>query len=178
MTELSEYLLETLRAGSEYTLYRGRRPGDAIPILVLAPANTPQTPANLRGLEHEYSLAGELDPAWATRPLALARYDGRTMLVLEDPGGNPLEAMLGRPLELTRFLRLAIALTAAVRGVHRRGLIHKHIKPANVLVDAAGHVRLTGFGIASRLPRERQPPARRRSLPAHSPTWRPSRPAA
>ena len=159
MTELSEYLLETVRAGSEYTLYRGRRPGDAIPILVLAPTQARQSSANLRWLEHEYSLAGELEPAWATRPLALARHDGRTMLVLEDPGGNPLEAMLGRPLELTRFLRLAIALTAAVRGVHRRGLIHKHIRPANVLVDAAGNVRLTGFGIASRLPRERQPPA-------------------
>ena len=43
--------------------------------------------------------------------------------------------------------------------MHERGLIHKDIKPANVLVDAAsGNVRLTGFGIASRLPRERQAP--------------------
>ena len=43
--------------------------------------------------------------------------------------------------------------------MHERGLIHKDIKPANVLVDAAtGQVRLTGFGIASRLPRERQAP--------------------
>ena len=67
--------------------------------------------------------------------------------------------MLGRPLELTRFLRLAISLTAALRQVHRQGLIHKHIRPASVLVDAAGNVRLTGFGIASRLPRERQAPA-------------------
>ncbi|HZD62772.1 MAG TPA: serine/threonine-protein kinase PknK, partial [Xanthobacteraceae bacterium] len=52
-----------------------------------------------------------------------------------------------------------ISLTAALRQVHRQGLIHKHIRPASVLVDAAGIVRLTGFGMASRLPRERQPPA-------------------
>ena len=44
--------------------------------------------------------------------------------------------------------------------MHQRGLIHKDIKPANILVNtASGEVRLTGFGIASRLPRERQAPA-------------------
>jgi PAS domain S-box-containing protein len=81
------------------------------------------------------------------------------MLVLEDPGGVPLDGLLGRPLELPRFLRLAAAISAALSKLHRRSLIHKDIKPANILVDCAtGDVWLTGFGIASRLPRERQAP--------------------
>jgi serine/threonine protein kinase len=109
--------------------------------------------------EHEYALAGDLDPAWAARPLSIERRDGRTMILLEDAGGDPLEGMLGRPIELPRFLQIAIALAVALREVHRRGLVHKDIRPANVLVDAALRVRLTGFGIASRVPRERQPPA-------------------
>ena len=59
-----------------------------------------------------------------------------------------------------RFLRLAIGMATALGHVHQRGLIHKDVKPENVLVvDDAGHVWLTGFGIASRLPRERQSPA-------------------
>ena len=58
-----------------------------------------------------------------------------------------------------RFLPLAVALSAALGQLHGRGLIHKDINPANVIVDsAAEHVWLTGFGIASRLPRERQAP--------------------
>ena len=62
-------------------------------------------------------------------------------------------------MEIGQFLRLAVALSGALGQLHGRGLIHKDIKPANVLVDSAtGRVRLTGFGIASRLPRERQPP--------------------
>ena len=62
-------------------------------------------------------------------------------------------------MELGLFLRLAVGLAAALGEVHRRGLIHKDIKPANILVNAAtGQVWLTGFGIASRLPRERQAP--------------------
>ena len=57
-------------------------------------------------------------------------------------------------------MRLAIAVAAALTQVHRRGLVHKDIKPANILVNrATGEAKLTGFGIASRLPRERQPPA-------------------
>ena len=64
----------------------------------------------------------------------------------------------GQPLELTRFLRIAIGLATALGQVHRHGLIHKDIKPANVLVDDAGNVWLTGFGIASRLPHECQAP--------------------
>jgi serine/threonine protein kinase len=85
------------------------------------------------------------------------------MLVLEDPGGVPLDRLLdrcqGQPIELSRFLRIAIGLATALGQVHRRGLIHKDIKPANIMVDvASGSAWLTGFGIASRLPRERQAP--------------------
>ena len=84
---------------------------------------------------------------------------GRTVLVLDDLGGEPLDRLLGRPMEVGHFLRLAIAVTSALGKLHQRGLIHKDIKPANIVVDCAdGHVRLTGFGIASRLSRERQAP--------------------
>jgi predicted ATPase/GAF domain-containing protein len=69
-----------------------------------------------------------------------------------------LERGRGQPLDLTRLLRIAIGLAAALAQVHRRSLMHKDIKPANVLVDDAGKVWLTGFGIASQVPRERQAP--------------------
>jgi serine/threonine protein kinase len=62
---------------------------------------------------------------------------------------------LGRALDISDFLRIAIPLARALRQMHMRGLIHKDIKPANILADAAsGGVWLTGFGIASRLQRE------------------------
>ncbi len=156
------YMLEPLRERADFTLYRGRQHGNPSPVLAIAPSAEHPSPQSLRRLEHEYSLAAELDPAWAAKPLALTRHEGRTILLLNDPGGEPLDGILerdhGQALDLTRFLRVAIGLTKAVAQVHQHGLIHKDIKPGNVLVDEAGNVWLTGFGIASQLPREHQSP--------------------
>src|SRR6202008_3408797 len=157
----SGYVLVPLRESADFTLYRRRQHGTPSPILVVAPTAERPLAQSLRRLEHEYSLAAELEPAWAAKPLALTRHEGRTILVLADPGGEPLDRVLEwdkeQPLDLARLLRVAINLATALGHAHQRGLIHKDIKPANVLVDDAGNVWLTGFGIASPLPRERQP---------------------
>src|SRR6202790_1156374 len=129
-------------------------------VLAVLPAAEHPTPATLDRLAREYGLKDELDGAWAVRPLELVRERGRIMLVLEDTCSEPLDRLLGVPMEVRTFLRIAIAVAAALTQVHRRGLVHKDIKPTNILVNRmTGEVRLTGFGIASRLPRERQAPA-------------------
>src|ERR1700688_3534885 len=153
MNELSGYVFSSLREG-DLALYRGAGNGLA-PILLVAAEET--SLGCVERLEHEYALKSELDADWAARPVALTRDNGRMMLVLEDPGGAPLDRLLGRPLDVSHFLRIAIPLASALRHVHERGLIHKDIKPGNILVESASSgVWLTGFGIASRLPRERQ----------------------
>ena len=160
MIELSRYVFETLREDEEFAFCRGRRDDGELPtILLVAPVSEHPVPGILERLEHEYSLRDELDSDWAARPLTLVRREGRPMLILEDPGGEPLDRLLGQPMELSRFLRFAVGLAAALGKLHQQGLIHKDIKPANILVDSAsGAVWFTGFGIASRLPRERQSP--------------------
>ena len=116
-------------------------------------------PQTVRMLEHEYSLRDELDPLWAVRSLALTMHDGRVALVLEDPGGEPLSKRAGAPIATAEVLRIGAGLSAALRHLHARGFIHKDIKPANVMTDGTtGQVWLRGFGIASRLPRERRLP--------------------
>jgi len=135
------------------------RDGDLSPILVKAPALEQPAPSSLQRLEHAYGLREELDRAWAARPLELVRHHGQSALLLEDPGGELLARLLGRPWEVTSFLRVAIGLAGALGQLHARDLIHKDIKPAHILVNTAtGRAWLTGFGLASRLPRERQAP--------------------
>ena len=96
--ELAEYVLETLRQDGEFLLYRGqhRRYTDASPpsILALTPVSERPALGTLRRMEHEYALRAKLDPAWAVRPLAFTRHNERAMLVLTDPGGEPLARLL------------------------------------------------------------------------------------
>jgi len=160
MAEDTEYVLEPLREEADFTLYRGRGRANQMPILAVAVASEHPSPQSLRQLEHEYSLATELDAAWAAQPLELTRQQGRPVLILKDPGGEPLDRVIkehnGQQIDLTRFLHIAIGLAAALSQAHRQGLIHKDLKPANALVDETGHVWLTGFGIASKLRHEHQ----------------------
>ena len=156
---LSGYVFEALRKDEEFILYRGQSKDLGSQVLVLSPAVQRSTPESLKRLEHEYSLKQELDPSWATRPIAIARHWDRTVLVSADPGGVPLDQLLGQPVDVAFSLRLAISLSTAIGHLHQRGVIHKDIKPANVLVNSVtGQCWLMGFGIASRLPRERQSP--------------------
>ena len=151
MMDLSSYAFTRLRDG-DLALYRGC--GKGLSPILLAAAESGSIASHKR-LEHEYALKGNLDAAWAAQPIELSRHHNRAALVLEDPGGAVLARLLGQPLGITEFLRIGISLAGALRQLHARGLFHKDIKPANILVDVAGGgVWLTGFGIASRLPRE------------------------
>src|ERR1700732_1020097 len=140
-------------------LWRDDAEGDRHAFIpVLSGAEHP-TLESINRLTHEYELKDCLDSAWALRPVDLVHERGRTMLVVEYTGGEPLDRLIRQPMEMGRFLQLAVALSGALSRLHGRGLIHKDIKPANVLVNSAtGQIWLTGFGIASRLPRERQSP--------------------
>src|ERR1700742_5088074 len=77
----------------------------------------------------------------------------------EHSGYEPLDGLLDAPIDSGIFLRLAIGIASALGKIHQSGLVHKDVKPVNILVNPdSGEVRLTGFGLASRLARERQRP--------------------
>src|SRR6516165_839089 len=75
-------------------------------VLFVAPAADHPSRSTLDRLTHEYELNDELDGTWAVWPLELVREANRTVLVLDDAGGEPLEMLLGAPMDMGRFLRL------------------------------------------------------------------------
>ena len=104
-------------------------------------------------LQREYAFRTELDKSWAVLPLELSAHEGGLVLVLDDPGGLPLSDYCSHPMNVDAFLSVATDLAMAVDGMHDCSIIHRDIRPDNVLVNVLSGqwtARLTGFGFASR----------------------------
>src|SRR5262245_1610756 len=162
LPNLAASIFETLHVDGDLTLWRARNEdrttGDRGFVLVRSASQKSPAVTSLARLERELALRDLLDPDFAVRPLSLTPLRGQEVLVLDDPGGMTLTARLAAPMEIEEFLRLSIGIARALHGAHARGLVHRDVRPANVLVSADGGVHLTGFGIASQVPRERAAP--------------------
>jgi len=140
-------------------VWRADADGVRRPYIAVRAAAGHSMPSTSHRFVHEHALKDYIDGAWALRPRELVREGGNTFLLLDYRAGEPLERSIGTPMACGRFLRLASALAGALARLHARGLVHKDIKPANIVVDSAtDEIWLTGFGVATRLPRERQGP--------------------
>jgi hypothetical protein len=101
---------ETLWEDGEFVQSRGAWDGEGLPLLAAMPSSAQPSPKTLARLQHAHALREELDPAWAARPLRLELHKGRLTLLNEDPGGEPLLRLTGRPWEITAFLRVEIGV--------------------------------------------------------------------
>ncbi|MDI3289730.1 AAA family ATPase [Polyangium sp. 15x6] len=147
----------TLHEGRGTVLLRGVRTADDLPVILKVLDPRRSRPRDLERLKREYEIGRQLDLPAIVRPLALETHEGMPALVLEDFGGQSLDHFLGAPLPIERFLDLAVRIAAAVGALHRRGIIHKDLKPQNILVNVStGQVKLADFGLAVCPSRERQ----------------------
>ncbi|MES9969987.1 MAG: AAA family ATPase [Candidatus Thiodiazotropha sp.] len=139
------------------SLYRALAP-DEQPFLIKIPASEQQSASLSRQFEHELEIASKLNPEFVVKPLRIERNAGWVALILEDCAYLPLTKLMQQQLGLGSFVRIALGIASALVEVHSAGLVHKDIKPANILTRDDGRVKLAGFGIASKLSRERQAP--------------------
>ncbi|WP_437593539.1 AAA family ATPase [Sorangium sp. So ce1000] len=164
MTPAAQYtILETLSGGGRAIVHRARRDADDHPVILKVLDPRRSGPKEIEQLRREYELGTLFDTPAVVRPLALETYQGMPALVLEDEGADSLDGLLGEPMPMDRFLPVAIRIAGAVAEIHAKDIIHKDLKPQNILVSpASGEVKITDFGLASRLPREHRPtqPAR------------------
>ncbi|WP_437815281.1 AAA family ATPase [Sorangium sp. So ce1078] len=150
-------IIAVLCEGADTLLYRGAREDDGLPVVLKVLRRDHADARALGRLRHEHEVAAALDTTAIVKAYALGSADGQAALILEDFGGRSLGELLGEPMPLERFFPLALRLTDALAELHRHRIIHKDIKPQNLLYNAeTGQVKITDLGIACLSPRESQ----------------------
>ncbi|WP_224246035.1 trifunctional serine/threonine-protein kinase/ATP-binding protein/sensor histidine kinase [Hyalangium gracile] len=151
MLELPGYTqLEPLPVRGTTLLYRALRGDDRRPVILKMPRSEHLSARERARFEHEYTLLRRLEgtPGVLTA-LAFEVHQNRPVLVLERVEGTPLSEQKQEPLEPGRFLPIASALAATLAEVHRRGVIHKDLQPAHILLAPTGQPWIIDFGSAT-----------------------------
>ncbi|MEH2439104.1 trifunctional serine/threonine-protein kinase/ATP-binding protein/sensor histidine kinase [Nostoc sp.] len=150
---------EELYNGSRTLVYRGYRETDSIPVVIKLLKNPYPSFSELLSFRNQYTIAKNLNSPLIVQTYSLEPYQNGYVLVMEDFGGISLKdwEFRGGRQSLQEFLEIAIALCNILDVLYRDRIIHKDIKPANILINPeTKQVKLIDFSIASLLPRETQ----------------------
>jgi serine/threonine protein kinase len=166
LTLTGYHLIEQIYNGSRTQVYRGVRSSDQKPVVIKLLKSEYPTFNELVQFRHQYTIAKNLDLSGIIKPLSLENYRNGYALVMEDFGDISLkqemkrwaERGMGRSSDLLReFLNIAISIVQTLEGLYHNRIIHKDIKPDNILINPrTKQVKIIDFSIASLLPRENQ----------------------
>ncbi|BAY92896.1 MULTISPECIES: trifunctional serine/threonine-protein kinase/ATP-binding protein/sensor histidine kinase [unclassified Tolypothrix] len=151
---------EELYNGSRTIVYRAVRESDSLPVVIKLLKNPYPSFSELLLFRNQYTIGKNLDSPLIIQTYSLEPFQNGYMLVMEDFGGISLKDYFSknqRVPSLEEFLEIAIALCDTLDLLYHERIIHKDIKPSNILINPdTKQVKLIDFSIASLLPRETQ----------------------
>ena len=159
-------ILEILYTGTRTLVYRGIRTNIQQPVVIKILRNKYPNFNEIIQFRNQYTIAKNLNFPSIIKPLTLEAYQNSYALVMEDFGGISLSNYLQttthenspyKYLPLLEFLEISIQLTVTLHYLYENRIIHKDIKPANILINPqTKQIKLIDFSISSLLPRESQ----------------------
>ncbi|BAY15479.1 multi-sensor signal transduction histidine kinase [Anabaenopsis circularis NIES-21] len=153
-------IIEELYSGSRTQVYRAVRESDLVPVAIKLLKNPFPSFHELLSFRNQYTIAKNLNSPLIVQTYSLEPFQNGYALVMEDFGGISLTDYFAQNQSvafLKEFLVIAIALCDTLDILYRDRIIHKDIKPSNILINPeTKQVKLIDFSIASLLPRETQ----------------------
>jgi serine/threonine protein kinase/tetratricopeptide (TPR) repeat protein len=161
-TRIGPYeILAPLGQGGMGEVYRARdaRLDRLVAIKSLPPAFATD-PGRLARFEREAKLLASLNHPNVAAIYGLEDAGGFPYLVLEFVDGETLAARLARgPLAARDAIEIGAQIASGVEAAHERGVVHRDLKPGNVMLTRAGVVKVLDFGLAKGDPGETAPPS-------------------
>jgi predicted ATPase/signal transduction histidine kinase/CheY-like chemotaxis protein len=150
-------ITEQIETSIKTIIYRGYREADGQKVILKVLASPLPTIEELTQLRHEYEILKTINLEKVVKPLDLINYHNGLALIFEDEGYQSLARYIqDHQLSIIQFLKLAIQLIEVIQEIHRSQIIHKDIKPQNILINPHSfQLKLTDFSIASRLTQEK-----------------------
>ncbi|MEG4197129.1 AAA family ATPase [Microcoleus sp. Pol12A5] len=147
-----------LHEGVNTVIYRGVRESELTPVIVKTLKAEYPTIEEIARLRHEYKILATLDMAGIVKAHSLEKHNNGLALILEDFGGKSLKnLMVAKHLEISEFLSLAIHLAETLAQLHENKIIHKDIKPQNIIINSkTDKIKIIDFSISTYLERENQ----------------------
>jgi eukaryotic-like serine/threonine-protein kinase len=109
-------------------------------------------PDHLARFQREGQAVARLQHPGIVQVYEVGSHEGRSYLALEYVGGGTLaQRTAGRPLPARESAQLVEALARAVHYAHQKGVVHRDLKPGNVLLTEDGQTKITDFGLAKML---------------------------
>jgi predicted ATPase/serine phosphatase RsbU (regulator of sigma subunit)/tRNA A-37 threonylcarbamoyl transferase component Bud32 len=144
---------EKIYQGTRTVVYRGNRNQDRQSVIIKIIQDEYPTIEQIARLRQEFTIIQNLDIPGIAKSYSLEKYQNNFALILEDFGGQSLCHLLAaNKLSLTESLTIAVALAESLIQLHRVSIIHKDIKPANIVINqSTRQIKLIDFSIASRL---------------------------
>jgi two-component system LytT family response regulator len=143
-------VLEEIGRGGMGVVYRALDTtlGREVALKVLAPSAGPDAEQERR-LKVEARAAAALAHPAVSVVYEIDEAEGATFIAMELVRGRPLAALLaGAPMEPARALDLAIEVAEGLAEAHSRGVVHRDLKPKNVMLTESGHAKIIDFGLA------------------------------
>ena len=142
---------EEIASGVSTTIYRGIRERDRKPVILKVLKAEYPALEEITRLRQEYTIVREIECPGIVKVYGMEKYRQGFALILEDVVGESLKQLFAsKQIKLREILQIAISVTDTLGELHKIPIIHKDIKPSNIIINhETGQVKITDFGISS-----------------------------